>query len=90
VLAAGAFRMKVRDFLLAIFTGRVIRFLILSALVGYFGPEIVHSVGALFQQHLWWAVGILMVAIAIGVALWRKPWRAASSRKHGGTEKTNS
>jgi membrane protein YqaA with SNARE-associated domain len=76
VLAAGAFRMKVRDFLLAIFTGRVIRFLILSALVGYFGPEIVHGVGELFRQHLWWAIGILVAALVIGVALWRKPWRA--------------
>lgn len=75
VLAAGAFRMKVRDFLLAIFTGRVIRFLILSALVVYFGPQIVHSVGELFERHLGWAVAILI--IAVGVVLWRKPWRAA-------------
>lgn len=75
VLAAGAFRMKVRHFLVAIFTGRVIRFLILSALVGYFGPEIAHSVGELFRQHFWWATGILIGALALGVALWRKPWR---------------
>ena len=80
VLAAGAFRMKVRDFLLAIFAGRVIRFLILSALVSYFGPEIVHGVGELFRQHLWWAMAILIIAIAIGVALWRKPRRAAVSK----------
>ena len=40
VLAAAAFEMNIRRFLLAIFLGRVVRFSILSFLVLYFGPQI--------------------------------------------------
>ena len=52
MLSAGAFRMKLREFLLAMFTGRLIRFLLLAMVVHYFGPEIVHVAGEAFHQHL--------------------------------------
>lgn len=51
VLAASVFEMKFRDFLMAIFAGRFVRFLVLSLLVLYFGPQIIGHMGGLFQQH---------------------------------------
>lgn len=63
--AAGALKMKVRDFLLAIFLGRLIRWLILAKLVVSFGPAIVERLPGLFHEHpqLKW------VAILVGLAL---------------------
>src|SRR5580698_10354248 len=44
VFGAGVFEMKTRDFLLAVFAGRLIRFSILSYLTIKYGPEIVHVI----------------------------------------------
>ena len=65
VFAAGALKMKVRDCLLAIFLGRLIRWLILAKLVVSFGPAIVERLPGLFHDHpqLKW------IAIAAGIAL---------------------
>jgi membrane protein YqaA with SNARE-associated domain len=60
VLAAAVFEMKFRDFLIAIFAGRFVRFLVLSILVLWFGPQIIELFGGVFKRH--W-IGIL---IAIG------------------------
>lgn len=51
VLAAAVFEMKFRDFLIAIFAGRFVRFLVLSALVMLFGPEILSHFGGVFKEH---------------------------------------
>ncbi len=51
VLAAAVFEMKFRDFLFAIFAGRFVRFLVLSVLVLWFGPEIISHFGGIFKQH---------------------------------------
>ncbi len=66
VLAAAVFEMKFRDFLAAIFAGRFVRFLILSLLVLYFGPQIVTLLGPLFRRHWMW----LVAAAATGILLW--------------------
>src|SRR5438270_13722422 len=42
VLAAAVFEMKFRDFLIAVFAGRCVRFLVLSLLVLWFGPQIIN------------------------------------------------
>jgi membrane protein YqaA with SNARE-associated domain len=69
VLGAAVFEMRFRDFLAAIFAGRFVRFLVLSVLVLYFGPQIIGLLGALFKRH--W-MGVLGVLIAAGcLALWR-------------------
>jgi len=74
MLSAGAFRMKLRDFLLAMFTGRLIRFLLLAIVVHYFGPEIVHVMGEAFHQHLVITIAIiLVVVILIAFVLLRRP-----------------
>ena len=67
VLGAAVFEMRFSHFLAAIFAGRFVRFLILSVLTLYFGPQIVQLVGGVFQRHFYWAVTALM---AIGFCLW--------------------
>jgi membrane protein YqaA with SNARE-associated domain len=66
VLAAAVFEMRFADFLAAIFAGRFVRFLILSLLTFYFGPQIVGIAAGVFRRHFIW---VLIVAV-IGVASW--------------------
>jgi membrane protein DedA with SNARE-associated domain len=58
--------MRFRDFLGAIFAGRFVRFLILSLLVLWFGPEIVGFFETVVRQHFGWLLG----AIGGGVLVW--------------------
>lgn len=64
-LSAAVFEMHWTRFLLAIFVGRVVRFLILSALVVFFGPQVVGMIGTLFQRH----AGIVGAALAVIAAV---------------------
>ena len=66
VLGAAVFEMRFRDFLVAIFLGRFVRFLVLSVLVLWFGPQIVGLFGGAVKRH--W-ISILVAAVA-GVCLW--------------------
>jgi membrane protein YqaA with SNARE-associated domain len=67
VLAAAVFEMRFRDFLVAVFLGRFVRFGVLSVLVLWFGPQIVGLLGELLKHH--W-IGLL-AAIVLGLAgLW--------------------
>ena len=81
VLAAAVFEMKFRDFLVAIFAGRFVRFLVLSVLVLWFGPQVVALFGGVFKRHWIW-----VVTLAIGgVSLWlvlrrRRGARAVATR----------
>ena len=64
VLAAAAFEMNFGHFLLAIFAGRFVRFLIEALLTLWFGPQIVAMTVSLFAHHFLWilaAVGALVV-----------------------------
>jgi len=63
VFGAGVFEMKTRDFMAAVFLGRLIRFSILSFLTIRYGPEVVHVISDVARRHL----AILMAGI--GVAL---------------------
>ncbi len=74
VLGAAVFEMRFRDFLVAIFLGRFVRFGVLSILVLWFGPQVVGLFGGLLKRQ--W-VGVLGVIVAIA-CLWlllrrRKP-----------------
>lgn len=51
VLGAAVFEMKFRDFIVAIFAGRFVRFFVLSMLVLWFGPEIISHFGGVFKHH---------------------------------------
>jgi membrane protein YqaA with SNARE-associated domain len=66
VLGAAVFEMKLRDFLVAIFAGRFVRFLLLSVLVLYFGPQIAGLFGGVVERHWIWALAL----IAGGVLVW--------------------
>src|SRR6266446_8343785 len=66
VLGAAVFEMRFRDFLVAIFLGRFVRFGVLSVLVLWFGPQIVGIMGTVVRQHFGWLLG----GVAGGVLVW--------------------
>ncbi|MGA3101927.1 MAG: VTT domain-containing protein [Terracidiphilus sp.] len=72
VLAAAAFEMNFGHFLLAIFAGRFVRFLIEALLTLWFGPQIVTMAGNLFAHHLLW----ILAGVGALVAAWFM-WRRA-------------
>ena len=61
VFGAGVFEMKIRDFLAAVFLGRLVRFTVEGLLVIYYGPQIVTVVHDLAKKHL--------VAMLVGIGL---------------------
>lgn len=65
VFGAGVFEMKLRDFLAAVFLGRLVRFMAEGLLVLYYGPEIVSVVHDLLQKHL--AAVLTGLAIVLGI-----------------------
>lgn len=80
VLAAAVFEMKFRDFLLAIFLGRVARFMILSVLVLTFGPEIITLAGRLLSQHPELTIIVLAAMAIIGLLWWRGRGRKEATK----------
>jgi membrane protein YqaA with SNARE-associated domain len=66
VLGAAVFEMRFRDFVAAMFAGRFVRFLVLSLLTLWFGPQIVELMGTMVRQHFGWLLG----AVAGGVLVW--------------------
>jgi membrane protein YqaA with SNARE-associated domain len=66
VLSAAVSEMGFLRFLVAIFSGRLVRFLLLGLLTVKFGPNVVRVVGGLFRQHLY----IVMLVAAAGVVAW--------------------
>lgn len=77
IFSAGVAEMSYLHFLLAVFTGRVVRFSIWASLTIFFGPEIIHLLQELFKRHLWATLLGIVVVIALGYAAtrWRK-WRS--------------
>ena len=76
VIAAGVFEMKVSDFLLAVFIGRVIRNMITAILTIEYGPEIVHITERLATQHrVVLVAGLTLILAALGYWVWRTVWK---------------
>jgi membrane protein YqaA with SNARE-associated domain len=71
VFSAGVFEMKFVTFLLAIVSGRLLRFGILSVLTIAFGPEIVAETRKLVQSHPWLLVLGLVLLVAVIYLLFR-------------------
>lgn len=65
-LAAAVSEMKFTHFLMAIFAGRFVRFLVLGALTLVFGPQFVRIFGSVFREHRPW----VLVAVVVGLAIW--------------------
>lgn len=63
VFGAGVFEMKIRDFLLAVFLGRVVRFSVVSFLTIRYGPEMAHMLSDVARKHL------AVILLALGLAL---------------------
>jgi membrane protein YqaA with SNARE-associated domain len=74
VLSAGVFEMHFGHFLLAIFTGRMARFLALSALTLAFGPQIYSLAGKLVREHLWATIAAV-VAVAVSMYVIYRLWK---------------
>jgi membrane protein YqaA with SNARE-associated domain len=72
VLGAAVFEMRFRDFMVAIFAGRFVRFLVLSLLTLWFGPQIAGLVGALFQRHFYWVLAVVVLGGLIWLWWWRR------------------
>jgi membrane protein YqaA with SNARE-associated domain len=75
VLAAALSEMQFSHFLLAIFSGRFVRFLVLALLTLKFGPQIVDLTGALLRHHLGWVLGVVVLGILIWLGA-RRPGKA--------------
>lgn len=65
-LAAAVSEMGIGRFLLAIFSGRMVRFLLLGLLTIKFGPDVVHVFGALVREHVY----LVMLVAAAGIVAW--------------------
>ena len=77
VLGAAVFEMRFRDFVAAMFAGRCVRFLVLSLLTLWFGPQIVGLMGTVVRQHFAWLLG----AIGGGVLVWLVMRRSRAKRR---------
>jgi len=79
VLAAAVSEMQFGHFLLAIFSGRCVRFLILAILTLEFGPGFVQGVVRLFHTHSYWILIAAVVALAAWLVARRMRVRARGS-----------
>ncbi len=70
VLAAAVFEMNFWHFLLAIFAGRMVRFVILSVLVLKFGPQTLALAAGLVGRH--WLALVLALAATAGIWGWTR------------------
>ncbi len=78
VLGAAVFEMRFRDFLAAVFAGRFVRFMTLSLLTLWFGPQIVSVTLTVFQRHFGWVMG----AVTGGILVWLLMRRNKLRRKN--------
>jgi len=80
VFAAGVFEMRIMPFMLAVFAGRLVRWLVLSLLVLKLGPSAVSLMGDVIKDHLvLFLSALVLIFAAIGV------WVILKQRKKGET-----
>ncbi len=77
-LGAAVAEMSIAHFLLAIFLGRTVRFLLLGILVVKFGPGVVHTLRIFFSHHFYW----VLIAVAVPLAAWLTVRRWKRSRRN--------
>jgi len=81
VLGAAVFEMRFRDFLVAISLGRFVRFLVLSVLVLWFGPQIVGLFGGVVKQHWGWVLGVVVAGVCVWLVLRRRSREGDAKRE---------
>lgn len=64
VFGAGVFEMRVVNFMLAVFCGRIVRFGVESLLVIHYGPQIVHELSAVMHRHMLAGITVLVIILA--------------------------
>ena len=69
VFSAGVAEMSWVHFMLAVFTGRVLRFSILAVLTIQFGPQVIQLIGDVVRRHGTLTLSILLGLVVIG-AIW--------------------
>jgi uncharacterized membrane protein YdjX (TVP38/TMEM64 family) len=67
--AAGVFEMKVLPYVLAIFCGKLVQFLVCSLLTIWFGPTLIRSGGEAIHHHLSLVIGVALAAV-LGLVFW--------------------
>jgi membrane protein YqaA with SNARE-associated domain len=77
-LAAAVAEMSISHFVLAIFLGRLARFVALSGLVVYFGPGALQVIRTFFSHHFHWVVAIAVVALLAWLIVKRRARRQSS------------
>jgi len=82
VLSAGVAEMRFSHFLAAIFSGRFLRFVLLSFLVIRFGPQIVGFLSGMVHHHLRVVIALIASGALIGWWVWRA--RKLKSTKNNG------
>jgi uncharacterized membrane protein YdjX (TVP38/TMEM64 family) len=87
VLAASVFEMRFGHFLLAIFAGRFVRFLILSLLTLKFGPQFVELSGTILSHHFKWVLAAVGVALLIWLIVRLRKRKASTAENAGSAEK---
>ena len=80
VFGAGVFEMKIANFMLAVFAGRTVRFLITAILTIRYGPQIVKLTADLATQHRKTLLGVVLVIIGL-LAAWAVGMRKRRARK---------
>jgi len=85
VLAAAAFEMNFWRFLLAIFAGRFVRFLLEALLTLWFGPRIVAVTGTFFTHHFLFIASIAAELLAVWI-IWRLVKRRSREKKNAAGE----
>lgn len=92
VFSAGVFEMRLRAFLLAVVSGRLVRFGILAVLTVKFGPQIVAETKDLVKHHLGLTLAVaavLAVAIYLVFRLLKQPIKeVAKEIQHAGEAKS--
>jgi membrane protein YqaA with SNARE-associated domain len=76
-IAAAVTEMSLSHFVLAIFFGRTVRFLLLGILVVKFGPQIVSTLAAVFAPHFYWVI----IAGGAALVVWLTLRRARRNSK---------
>ena len=80
VLSAGVAEMRFSHFLIAVFSGRFFRFVVLSFLVIRYGPQIVGFMGGMVHSHWRFSIAVIATACLVGWWIWRMR-RSKQARK---------
>lgn len=80
---AGVFEMRIANFMLAVFAGRMVRFGVEAILTVRYGPEIVKVAGQLFTHHLVATISVLGVLLCVLLVWMLRGWFRRSGGEAG-------